>query len=477
MSTAKIPGLNSLQPPPPLGHFPGDHNHRGHSVQFYAEDSFLMDGVTRLVGTALGAGDAAIVIATKSHREGLEARLQARGLNTMNVMRQGRYFVADAAETLSKFMIEGFPDAQRFRETIGSLLVRARSATEPGSRVVAFGEMVALLWEEGKYDAAIRVEQLWNELGREHAFFLHCAYRIKDFAQENSGAPFMQICSEHSEVLPSESYTSLNDQRDRHRNIALLQQKEQAHDALRETKTRLIEEVAERVEVERKLRASERSLRELSGRLLKTQDEERRHLGRELHDSVGQYLAVLKMELEVLRADAAPASDTEQRRFADCLRLVDQSITEVRTMSYLLYPPMLEEMGLETAISWYLDGFAKRSGVQTKFEMPYPVGRVQREAELAIFRILQESLTNLHRHSESTIAEVRLVKKDGEVLIEITDQGKGIPSPVLESVQDSCETTGVGLRGMTERMRQLGGKLEVVSSSGGTTVRARLACL
>jgi len=137
---------------------------------------------------------------------------------------------------------------------------------------------------------------------------------------------------------------------------------------------------------------------------------------------------------------------------------------------------MLEEMGLETAISWYVDGFTKRSGVQTKFEMPEAVGRVQREAELAIFRILQESLTNIHRHSESPSAEVRLLKKDGELLIEIKDQGKGLPSPVLEAVRDSCETTGVGLRGMTERMRQLGGKLEVVSSSSGTTVRARLAC-
>jgi signal transduction histidine kinase len=475
MSTAKIPGLNSLQPPP-LGHFPVDHDHRGHSVQFYAEDSFLMDGVTRLVGTALGAGDAAIVIATKSHREGLEARLQARGLNTHSAMQQGRYFVADAAETLNKFMVEGFPDAARFRETIGDLVIRARAATEPGLRVVAFGEMVALLWEEGKYDAAIRLEQLWNELGHEHAFYLHCAYRIKDFAQENDGVRFLEICSEHAEVFPSESYTNLNDQQERHRNIALLQQKEQAHDALRETKTRLLNEVGERVEAERKLRASERSLRELSVRLLKTQDEERRHLGRELHDSVGQYLAVLKMELEVLKAGTAPASDAEQRRFADCLRLVDQSITEVRTMSYLLYPPMLEEMGLEMAISWYLDGFTKRSGVQTKLEMPQPVGRVQREAELAIFRILQESLTNIHRHSESPSAEVRLLKKEGELLIEINDQGKGLPSLVLEAVRDSCETTGVGLRGMTERMRQLGGKLEVVSSSSGTTVRARLVC-
>lgn len=475
MSTAKIPGPNSQQPLPP-GHFPGDHDHRGHSVQFYAEDFFLLDGVSRLVGTALGAGDAAIVIATTSHREGIESRLQAHGLNTVNALQQGRYYVADAAEMLSKFMVEGFPDAQLFRENIGNAVIRARASTGPGSRVVAFGEMVALLWEEGKYDAAICVEQLWNELGREHAFYLHCAYRIKDFAQENDDARFLKICSEHAEVFPSESYTDLRDQRERHRSVALLQQKEQAHDALRETKTRLLNEVAERVEAERKLRASERSLRELSGRLLKTQDEERRHLGRELHDSVGQYLAVLKMELEVLKAGVAPASDAEERRFADCLRLVDQSITDVRTMSYLLYPPMLEEMGLETAIGWYLDGFAKRSGMQTKFEIPEPVGRVQREAELAIFRILQESLTNIHRHSESPVAEVRLLKKDGELLIEINDQGKGIPSSVLDSVQDSCETTGVGLRGMTERIRQLGGKLEVVSSSSGTTVRARLAC-
>ena len=145
-------------------------------------------------------------------------------------------------------------------------------------------------------------------------------------------------------------------------------------------------------------------------------------------------------------------------------------------MSYLLYPPMLEEMGLETAIEWYLDGFAKRSGVQTSFEMPQPVGRVERDAELAIFRILQESLTNIHRHSGSSTAKVRLLKMDSAVTIEVNDQGQGIPTPVLESAQDACGTNGVGLRGMTERMRQLGGKLEVISGAAGTTVRATVSC-
>src|ERR1700688_3604171 len=472
MSTSKVPGFEAAFVPP-VSQIPDAHT--GHSVQFYADDSFLLDGLSRFIGTALGAGDAAIVVATQAHREALERRLQAHGLSTAKAMRQGRFIVLDATETLQKFMVEGFPDATRFREVLSSVVVRARSAVEQGARVVAFGEMVALLWEDGKYDAAIRLEQLWNELGKEHSFFLHCAYPIKSFAHDHHREPFLKICSEHSDVIPSDSFTALNSQEQR-RNIALLQQKEQAHEALKETKIRLEHEIVERKLAEQKLQASERSLRELSGRLLQMQDDERRHLGRELHDSVGQYLAVLKMGLEVLKADKSSARAPEEQQFSECLRLVDQSITEVRTMSYLLYPPMLEEMGLEMAVGWYLDGFAKRSGVQTAFEMPQPVGRVHRDAELAIFRILQESLTNIHRHSGSSTAQVRLIKTDREVTIEIHDQGTGIPTPVLESEQDVCGTIGVGLRGMTERMRQLGGKLEVISGATGTTVRAIVSC-
>src|ERR1700688_1550432 len=473
MSTSKVPGFEAAFVPP-VSQIPDSPT--GHSVQFYADDCFLLDGLSRFIGTALGAGDAAIVVATQAHREALERRLQARGLSTAKAIRQGRYIVLDAAETLQKFMMEGFPDAVRFREVLSNVVVSARGAVGTGARVVAFGEMVSLLWEDGKYDAAIRLEQLWNKLGKAHSFFLHCAYPIKSFSHDHHSEPFLKICSEHSDVIPSDSYTSLGTQAEQRRNIALLQQKEQAHDALRETKLRLENEIAERKLAEQKLRGSEPSLRELSGRLLQMQDDERRHLGRELHDSVGQYLAVLKMGLEVLKADKSSARAPEEQQFSECLRLVDQSITEVRTMSYLLYPPMLEEMGLEMAIGWYLDGFSKRSGVQTILEMPEPVGRVHRDAELAIFRILQESLTNIHRHSGSPTAQVRLIKTDREVTIEIQDQGTGIPPPVLESAQDMCGTIGVGLRGMTERMRQLGGKLQVISSAAGTTVRAIVSC-
>jgi signal transduction histidine kinase len=135
---------------------------------------------------------------------------------------------------------------------------------------------------------------------------------------------------------------------------------------------------------------------------------------------------------------------------------------------------MLEEMGLRSAIPWYLEGFAKRSGVKITFEIGADIARLSRDVELAFFRVLQESLTNVHRHSDSQTAEVRVIAKEGLVALEVSDKGKGIPAGVLESSRDTVGALGVGLRGMTERMRQLGGNLELFSSGTGTTVRATM---
>jgi PAS domain S-box-containing protein len=248
-----------------------------------------------------------------------------------------------------------------------------------------------------------------------------------------------------------------------------------AEGALRRSNEELEQQVGERMKAEKRLQESENSLRRLSLNLLRTQDEERRRIGRELHDSVGQYLAALKMNLDSLYAAVDPESADAAEMLRQCVELASESIKEVRTISYLLYPPMLEESGLSSAIQWYLDGFSKRSGIQISFEDGGHFERLSRDAELALFRVLQESLTNVHRHSGSATARVVLRRRDEQVVLEVTDKGKGIPAQILEDARrDSFGALGVGLRGMKERMRQLGGDLDLTSSPEGATLTAVL---
>jgi len=224
---------------------------------------------------------------------------------------------------------------------------------------------------------------------------------------------------------------------------------------------------------QRKLQDSERSLRELSFRLLRTQDEERQRIGRDLHDSLGQYLSVLKMKLDSLKSSPSKMSPHDLAELNNCAQIAEDAVKEVRTISYLLYPPMLEEMGLKSAISWYLDGFTKRSGIRTTFEVSPALGRLAPDVELATFRVLQESLTNVHRHSGSPTADVRLLLDDDNFILRVSDQGKGVNLNNFELPgQDWTGAHGVGLRGMRERMRQIEGNLELWSSEEGTTVTA-----
>ena len=229
----------------------------------------------------------------------------------------------------------------------------------------------------------------------------------------------------------------------------------------------------ERMETKEALAKSERALRQLSLHLLNTQDAERKRIGRDLHDSLGQYLAVLKLKLESVASLVGAQPDLAAQDVADCIRLTDDSIKEVRTVSYLLYPPMLEEMGLKSAIPWYLSGFSSRSGIKATFKAEDAFGRLPSDAELAMFRVLQESLTNVHRHSGSQTAEVRLFTNNGNAVLEIEDNGKGFSPTLLEQGREDWKgALGVGVRGMNERMRQLKGKLEINSRETGTLVRA-----
>ncbi len=171
----------------------------GHAVQFYQTDGHLLDLLTRFIGTALVTGDVGIVVATKAHRDGLAKRFKARGLSVNVAREQGRFVSLDAAATLSRFMVDGRPDERRFRDVVGGLLQTVAPRGER-RRIAAFGEMVALLWAEGKTDAAIELEEMWNELAKEHAFCLCCAYPMSGFGNRHA-APFMKICAQHSHVF------------------------------------------------------------------------------------------------------------------------------------------------------------------------------------------------------------------------------------------------------------------------------------
>jgi len=221
-------------------------------------------------------------------------------------------------------------------------------------------------------------------------------------------------------------------------------------------------------------RRSEKSLRELSARLMHAQDEERRRIARELHDSTSQTLSALAVNLALLKQRVDELGGRASDLLSESEALVDEASREIRTVAQLLHPPQLEESGLAAAVRGYSTSFAERSGVELDLDVPLTLtARLPQDVETAIFRILQESLTNIHRHSGSPTASVRLAFEDGEVTLEVKDQGRGTPSEILDT-SGSVAALGVGVAGMRERVRQLGGRLEIASGSAGTTVKAIL---
>jgi len=802
-------------------------NQSTHIVQFYSDDEVLIGDITQLIGNALLARDAVLVVATEAHRGQIEQSLKARGMDTASAAHEGRYVTLDAENTVAALLVDGTIDRDRFIDLIGTPIEQAAAkARSQPSRVVVFGEMVALLVASGKPESAIRLEELWNELARTHSFSLRCAYSLDGLSRNAARDQFLRICAEHSGIISRDSESllkkasthfrpnvrestepaiekeevrllthaakehavmmldregcvvnwsrgaelvtgfshaevigkhfsrfysaadllsgapqrhldaceregifedeglrvrkngsafgarvtivplrnasgsvygyghivrdvseakqaemalhhseerfrllveavqdyaifildpqghvtswnigaerlkgyrteeilghhfsrfysnedrrsgkpqrllglavehgrvedegwrvrkdgskfwanvtitaiknqegalvgfakvtrditermqaakSLQESEERYRTVA-----ETAHDAIisideesriqfvnsataevfgydpselvgqlltmlmperlrephlkgfrryvqtgkrqlnwngvelaglrkngeefpveisfgdvaQEGKRQFIgfaRDITDRKRAEQRLADSERSLRGLSLHLLRTQDEERRRIGRDLHDSLGQYLAALKIQLDLLLA----SSGSEANKIEECRRLTEESIKEVRTISYLMYPPMLEEVGLKSAIPWYLEGFSKRSGIATTFDVSPDFGRLSLDVELAMFRVLQESLTNVHRHSGSPNAKVCLSAQGDVAVLEISDSGKGLAATGLEiGAEDWMGSLGVGVRGMRERMQQLGGDLEISSTEHGTTVTA-----
>jgi signal transduction histidine kinase len=251
--------------------------------------------------------------------------------------------------------------------------------------------------------------------------------------------------------------------------IAMGETRRHSEERLRAEQREVEETVRERTA---ELDKSNESLRELSARFLQLQDEERRRIARELHDSVGQMLAALGMNLDVVSTDLERLTKVA-KAVTDSAVLVQELSQEVRTISHLLHPPLLDEAGLASALRWYIDGYSQRSQIQVDLEFPEDFGRLSREAETAIFRTVQECLTNVHRHSESRTATIRVAAAENDVRVEVEDRGKGIP-PERQFEKGAAGIPGVGIRGMRERLRQLGGSLEIHSNGEGTLVVARL---
>lgn len=223
-------------------------------------------------------------------------------------------------------------------------------------------------------------------------------------------------------------------------------------------------------------RRAEKSLRRLTGRLMELQDQERRRIARELHDSIGQCLTAIKINLDLLDLDLTDSelSPRSSKALAEALKLSEQCSADTRTISYLLHPPLLDERGLASAIRWYAEGFAQRSGIRLSMDLPTEDVRLPQALETTLFRIVQESLTNIHRHAGTETAEIRLLPDAENVVLEVRDEGHGMPAASLQRCNGTAHQLGVGITGMRERVRQFGGTLEIQSASRGTTVRATL---
>lgn len=245
-----------------------------------------------------------------------------------------------------------------------------------------------------------------------------------------------------------------------------------AHDELEhrvQARTQELSQALGRLRAEVSVREhTEERLRHLSLRLMTLQDEERRRIARELHDTCGQTLAAMKMSIALLR-QADKSAPGFQLLIDDLNCLADEALQEVRTASYLLHPPLLDEAGIASAARWFVEGFSRRSGIDVQCEIPEKMERPERPCELVLFRILQESLTNVHRHSGASAASVRLDRNSDHIELEIADNGKGISEERLREFEQAGNS-GVGITGMRERVRELGGHLQVRSLHPGTSV-------
>ncbi|HEX5483473.1 MAG TPA: CHASE sensor domain-containing protein [Terriglobia bacterium] len=310
---------------------------------------------------------------------------------------------------------------------------------------------------------------------------LIAAFLVSRISQKSISAPIVKLAEIARAVSRDTNYSIRARPQGRNDEISflvesfngMLAQIQERDNALEEARSNLEERVNLRTA---ELEQARESLRTLSGQLIRTQDDERRRIARELHDSSGQVLAALGLNLALMEMESSRLSPQAARALSDSLTLVQDMTKELRTISHLLHPPLLDETGLAPALRWYVEGFSQRSNIAVQLDLTPELGRLPRDVETAVFRIIQECLTNIHRHSGSPTARVRIVRAAEAVTVEIHDDGAGM-APGADGNSSGPSRPGVGIQGMRERVRQLSGVLEIQSGKGGTTVQAVLPLL
>jgi len=417
----------------------------GHCVQFYEDDAFLLDSVSRFIGAALRAGGGGVVIATKRHLDGLVARLREWGPDVATAVDRGPYVAVDAAETLSKLMDDDGPDPGRFAEVVGGLLAKAARGGRP---VRVFGEMVALLWAEGNRKAAVSLEDWWNDLGRHQAFSLLCAYPMHGFGRAEHEPAFRDVCGRHSRVIPAESYAAATTPADGLRLIAQLQQKATALEA----------EIAERKEIERALRLRERERADLLAReraaraeaevASRSKDEFLATLSHELRTPLSAMLGWVRL-LRSGRLDAgktAHALEVVERNTQAQARLIGDLLDVSRIITGKLQLD-LRQVEPSTVIRAALEAIrpaAEAKGLRLESALDPSVGAVAGDPD-RLQQIVWNLLSNGVKYTPSGgRVEVRLDRADARTRITVTDTGIGIGSDFLPHVFERFTQAGQG---------------------------------
>jgi signal transduction histidine kinase len=400
-----------------------------HFVQFYEADAFLLNSLGEYTAAALKAGEAAIVVATGEHREGLEARLRDKGLEVTTAVECGQLVLRDAAEALSKFMVNGSPDPALFAEIIGDIIARAG---EGRPRVRIYGEMVALLWAEGNYDGAIRLEELWNDLQNKHSFSLFCAYPMDGFAGEGPGRGLLHVCTTHSRVIPAESYVALDDSDERLREIILLQQRARSLEA----------EVAERKKAEELLRSS--LLREQGARLeaeaaVRLKDEFLATVSHELRTPLSAILGWSAM-LRTSKFDQSAidrALETIERNARAQAQLVEDilDVSRIITGRLRLELRAVEPTTLIEAAVESIRPAAEAKSIRINLLLDY-VGYLQCDPA-RLQQVMWNLLSNAVKFTPvGGCVTVSLRRDASRLLIIVSDTGEGVSAEVLPFIFD-----------------------------------------